>query len=154
MVTRLPFRILTLTFSIFTLFPIALAAEEGTLSVVDTVEEAIALAEKNNRQVLLEIHQTGCSHCQLFQKKVLESNAFQEYAKKHLYLVFYDIKKKQELTEKQSAELTELMRDHHVQFTPTIIVFSPSGEKLLRTQGYKGTPTEAVIANLKSLSQP
>ena len=130
-----------------------LVADDYAFPLEGTVAEAMEKANADDHPVFLEFMVRGCQHCERFRRNVLQSDAFAAYAKDHLHVVIYNITRQQD-TPEQTAELKALMKAHRVQYTPTIVILSPEGKRLLRTEGYKGTPAEAIVANLKQLTKP
>ncbi|MEX2578826.1 MAG: thioredoxin family protein [Verrucomicrobiales bacterium] len=133
------------------LAPLALPAAENEPNSVATMKEALDLAADDGRLVFVELMAWNCPHCQAFEKTVLDSKVFQEYASESLHLVFYDIKRQSRLTREQRNEIAELIKEHQVKFTPAILVFSPDGALLLETTGYNGTAPEKIVEHLESL---
>ena len=128
------------------------AEEEGEeLPRCPTLAEALDRAKEDRKLVFLELVAWNCPHCREFEEKVLTSEVFREFARSSMHLVIYDIGRKGDLTAEQAGELQELMTRFQVEYTPTIVVFSPDGEVMLRTQGYKGTPAEGVVGKLSEM---
>ena len=137
MVNRLPLCRLVILLLGAILLPFPSAGEEGGPVPVATLREARALAAADRRLVFVELMAWDCPHCRAFEKQVLDSKTFRDYASRSLHLVFYDIKRQSQMSEEQRSEVKELIREHLVRFTPTILVFSPDGALLLETTGYK-----------------
>lgn len=126
-------------------------AGDKALPTVATMREALDLATGDGRLVFVELMAWKCPHCEAFAKQVLASNVFRAYAGESLHLVIYDIKRQSALTNEQRAEISELIKEHKVKFTPTILVFAADGSLLLSTTGYQGTPPEKIVEHLKGL---
>lgn len=139
--------------SLTILAPLPLRGEDAELVTVPTLREARALAAEDRRLVFVELMAWNCPHCLAFEKTVLASEAFRDYAGRALHLVFYDIKQQTRMSAEQRTEVTDLIRKHLVKFTPTILVFSPDGDLLLQTTGYKGTAPEKIVEHLESLGK-
>jgi len=125
--------------------------DSGLPTVISSLEEAAALAKEDGRLVMVEIKAWHCGHCRSFEAKVLRSEEFRAFASESLHLVRYDIARRSELSEVQRKELDTLMKAHTVKLTPTILVFSPKGDILLRTEGYEGSPATRIVEHLRGL---
>jgi thioredoxin-related protein len=143
-------------FTLLSLIVFLLAASDAPAQTPKLAKEATfaaaqARASKEGRMVFLEFVLTNCSHCKSFKEQVLDSKVFREFAARHLAFVQYDILALDSLPEAQRKVEAELEKKYKVERTPTIVVLSPKGKVLLRTEGYGGTPAEKIVANLKSL---
>jgi thioredoxin-related protein len=126
-------------------------AQSPRLAKEATFAAAQARAAKENKLVFLEFVMTNCSHCKKFKEQVLDTKVFREFAAQHLAFIQYDILELDSLPEAERKVEAELEKKHKVERTPTIVVLSPKGKVLLRTEGYAGTPAEKIVANLRSL---
>ena len=112
--------------------------------------QAQAKAKTENKQVLLDF--TGsdwCGWCIKFNKEVLSTPEFAEYAAKNLVLVEVDFPRRKE----QSAELKKanqaLGSKYNVNGYPTFVVLSKDGKEVGRQEGYAKGGANAFIARLE-----
>jgi len=128
-----------------------LNAGAAELNWLTDLGKAEAKAKEENRLVLLDF--TGsdwCGWCIKFNKEVLSTPEFAEYAAKHLVLVEVDFPSKKA----QSAALKKgnqaLSAKYKVDGYPTFVVLDKDGREIGRQEGYaKGGP-KAFIAKLES----
>jgi len=124
------------------------AAEVERLTDLAKAQEK---AKAENKWVLLDF--TGsdwCVWCVKFDKEVMSSPEFREYAAKNLVLVEVDFpkKKKQSPALKQANEA--LARQYRTEDTfPTFILLNKDGKELGRLEGYPADGTKAFIAELE-----
>src|SRR5260221_6178317 len=123
-----------------------LAAEAEWLT---DVPKAQAKAKAEKKMVLMNF--TGsdwCGWCIKFNKEVLSTPEFREYAKKNLVLVELDFPNKKP----QSAETrkaNEALKDKYgVQGFPTFVVLGSDGTEIGRQRGYAAGGPEAFITKL------
>ena len=123
------------------------AAEAKWLTDLPTAQ---AQAKKENKQVLLDF--TGsdwCGWCIKFNKEVLSTPEFAEYAAKNLVLVEVDFPRKKE----QSAELKKansaLGSKYKADGYPTFVVLNKHGKEIGRQEGYSAGGPTAFIAKLE-----
>jgi protein disulfide-isomerase len=127
-----------------------LQAGAAELNWLTDLPKAQAKAKEENKKVLLDF--TGsdwCGWCIKFNKDVLSTPEFAEYAAKNLVLMEVDFPRKKE----QSAELKRankaLGSKYKVDGYPTFVVLSKDGKEIGRQEGYaKGGP-KAFIAKLE-----
>ena len=123
------------------------AAEAKWLTDLPTAQ---VQAKKENKQVLLDF--TGsdwCGWCIKFNKEVLSTPEFAEYAAKNLVLVEVDFPRKKE----QSAELKKtnsaLGSKYKADGYPTFVVLNKHGKEIGRQEGYSAGGPKAFIAKLE-----
>lgn len=112
--------------------------------------EALAKAKAENRMVLMDF--TGsdwCGWCIKFDKEVLSTPQFKDYAATNLVLVALDFPHKKP----QSAALRKaneaLSQKYSVDGFPTFVVLSRDGKEIGRQTGYEPGGPEAFIARLE-----
>ena len=76
---------------------------------------------------------------------------FQTFARDHLSLMIYQVDAYAALPESEQKLALAMEEKYGVEQMPAIVVFSPDGRELLRTQGYRGTPAETIVAQLRAL---
>jgi len=127
-----------------------LQAGAAELNWLTDLPKAQATAKTENKQVLLDF--TGsdwCGWCIKFNKEVLSTPEFAEYAAKHLVLVEVDFPRKKE----QSGELKKankaLGSKYKVDGYPTFVVLNKEGKEIGRQEGYAAGGPKAFIAKLE-----
>jgi protein disulfide-isomerase len=112
--------------------------------------KAEAQAKSENKIVLMDF--TGsdwCGWCIKFNKEVLSTPEFAEYAAKNLVLVEVDFPRKKE----QSAELKKANRalgsKYKADGYPTFVVLNKEGKEIGRQGGYSAGGPKAFIAKLE-----
>jgi len=125
-------------------------AGAADLNWLTDLPKAQAKAKAENKQVLLDF--TGsdwCGWCIKFNKEVLSTPEFAEYATKNLVLVEVDFPRKKQ----QSAELKKankaLDAKYHVDGYPTFVVLSKDGKEVGRQEGYAAGGAKAFITKLE-----
>ena len=72
-------------------------------------------------------------------------------ARQHLSLMVYDVDAYAALSEDERELALSLEEKYDVDKMPAIVVYAPDGKELLRTQGYRGTEAEKIVAQLKTM---
>jgi len=120
-------------------------APEGWLTDVD---EAVALAKKENKAVMLEF--TGsdwCPPCIAMKKNVFSKKEFLEKASKKFVLVHLDFPRgNPELAEKNKP----LAEKYAIEGYPTIILLDEKGEEFTRFFASQYPTVEAFLAHLNN----
>jgi protein disulfide-isomerase len=112
--------------------------------------QAQAQAKKENKQVLLDF--TGsdwCGWCIKFNKEVLSTPEFAEYAAKNLVLVEVDFPHKKEQTAELQKANKALGSKFGVDGYPTFVVLNKDGKEVGRQEGYSAGGPKAFIAKLE-----
>lgn len=116
----------------------------------NNLAKAETQAKAKNKMVLMDF--TGsdwCPWCIKLDKEVLDTKAFQNYAKKSLVLVRVDFPRHK----KQSAELKKankaLSEKYHVSGFPTLVVLNKNGKEIGRQVGYAPGGPKAFIAKVQ-----
>ena len=127
-----------------------LQAGAAEIKWLTDLPQAQAKAKTENKQVLLDF--TGsdwCGWCIKFNKEVLATPEFAEYAAKNLVLVEVDFPRKKE----QSAELKKANRalgsKYKVGGYPAFVVLDKEGKEIGRQAGYSSGGPKAFIAKLE-----
>src|ERR1041384_2972358 len=111
--------------------------------------KAQAKAKTENKMVLLDF--TGsdwCGWCIKFDKEVLATKEFKDYAAKNLVLVQLDFPNKKPQSDELKKANAALQKKYDVNGYPTFVVLDKDGKEVGRQVGYlKGGP-EAFIAKL------
>ncbi|MDR0993718.1 MAG: thioredoxin family protein [Verrucomicrobiota bacterium] len=114
------------------------------------VSNALVEAKAKDRPLLLFF--TGsdwCGWCQLLNKEVFDTEAFEDYANSSLVSVMLDFPQKTRLPAEQVEQNERLAKRYEVRGFPTIHLFSPDGEWIGQL-GYQPGGPEAFI---KSINQ-
>jgi thioredoxin-related protein len=124
------------------------------LESASTFAQAQARAKKEKRLLFLMFKSIDCKHCQKFSEQVLATETFQTFARDHLSLMIYQVDAYAALPESEQKLALAMEEKYGVEQMPAIVVFSPDGRELLRTQGYRGTPAETIVAQLRAKLPP
>ena len=122
------------------------AAEPNWLT---DLPKAQAKAKEENKQVLLDF--TGsdwCGWCIKFNKEVLSTPEFADYAAKHLVLVEVDFPRKKEQSDELKKANKDLGSKYKVNGYPTFVVLNKEGKEVGRQVGYSAGGPTAFIAKL------
>jgi len=101
------------------------------LSWYDNVDEALKIAQKENKTVLLNF--TGsdwCIWCKRLNDEVFSKDEFAEYAEKNLVLVKIDFPREKEQTPETKFYNQQLAAQYQVEGYPTIILLRKDGSEL------------------------
>jgi protein disulfide-isomerase len=115
---------------------------------------AQAQAKADNKMVLLDF--TGsdwCSWCMKFDKEMLSTDKFAEYAKAHLELVVVDFPNKKPQSDELKAANKALGAKYGVDGYPTFVVLNADGKEIGRQVGYAPGGPDAFIAQLQGFSK-
>jgi len=127
-----------------------LQAGAAELNWLTDLPKAQAKAKAENKQVLLDF--TGsdwCGWCIKFNKEVLSTPEFAEYAAKHLVLVEVDFPRKKEQSEDLKKANKALGSKYKVDGYPTFVVLNKEGKEVGRQEGYAAGGPKAFIAKLE-----
>jgi thioredoxin-related protein len=112
--------------------------------------KALAKAKAENKMVLLDF--TGsdwCGWCIKFNKEVLSTPGFKEYAAKNLVLVEVDFPNKKQLAAELKKANAGLKDKYKVDGFPTFVVLNAEGKEVGRQVGYSEGGPKAFIAKLQ-----
>lgn len=108
-------------------------------------------AKSEKRLLFLMFTSEDCRHCKKFNGTVLDSAVFQAFARDHLVFMVYDVDAYAGLPKAEREFALSMEEQYGVEKLPAIVVFDPAGKERLRTQGYRGTPADKIVAQLKTL---
>ncbi len=100
---------------------------------------AKAQAQAKAEHKLIFLSFTGsdwCYYCQQFDKYVLDTPVFRDYAAKNLVLVEVDVPQHHRQPAALQAQNEKLVMKYDVHGFPTTILINSDGKELLRTEGY------------------
>jgi len=133
--------------SLFVHVSLALSADGWS----DNYQEALALAKKENKPVLINF--TGsdwCGWCIKLKKDVFSTQEFQDFAKNNVVLFEADFPQSKKLPQAVQEQNEKLQTEFKVDGYPTLVLVNAEGKELDRNVGYlKGGP-EAMIAWIKA----
>ena len=112
---------------------------------------AQAKAKSEKRLLFLMFKSADCRHCRKFQEQVFSTQVFGDFAREHLSVMVYDVDAYAALPEAERQVALKLEERYEVEKMPAIVVYAPDGRELLKTQGYRGTEAETIVAQLQSL---
>lgn len=124
---------------------------EDELPTEETHAKAMVRAAAEKRLVVTIFASSASPHCNAFQKGVLTTPEFRAFAKDKVVLVVFDITTYGARTSFECDMIEALKERYRVEGTPHITVESPSEKILLDTEGYAGTPTAKIVADLEGL---
>ena len=110
---------------------------------------AQAKAKSENKIVLMDF--TGsdwCSWCMKFDKEVLSTDKFKEYASKNLVLVLVDFPNRKPQSDDLKKANEVLGKKYSVDGYPTFVVLNKDGKEIGRQLGYAEGGPEAFIEKL------
>ncbi len=116
--------------------------------------KAQAKAKAENKMVLMDF--TGsdwCGWCIKFDKEVLSTDKFKEYADKNLVLVVVDFPAKKPISDAQKQANEGLGKKYGVDGYPTFVVLSKDGKEIGRQEGYAEGGPEAFIEKLNGFKK-
>jgi thioredoxin-related protein len=116
--------------------------------------KALAQAKSDKKLVLLDF--TGsdwCGWCIKFDKDVLSTDQFANYAKTHLELVTLDFPNKKPQSDALKSANAALQKKYGVDGFPTFVLLNADGKELGRQVGYAPGGPEAFIAKLEGFSK-
>jgi len=111
---------------------------------------AMQTARETGRPVLTIF--TGsdwCPHCRTLEDNVLNTDAFQAWARDRVVLLMIDLPQ-QGISQAVRAERSQVCIKYGVRTFPSALLISPEGEKLALHTGYTGVPAETWIAQFAS----
>lgn len=101
------------------------------------LEEAMELAEQNDKKVLVYANAVWCTYCKKMEKEVFTQESVQEITNEHFYSVWMDIESDEKLTFRDQ-EMTQIQfsRAMRITGTPTFIFFDSEGEIIAGQPGF------------------
>lgn len=99
-------------------------------------QETFVLAKKENKPIFMVIAAEWCYACKLYDENTLEAEEVAEFLNENFVSIFVDFDREKEVS-----------GQYVMGGTPTTVVFSPEGEKLIAIPGY--IPKEDLLMNLK-----
>jgi thiol-disulfide isomerase/thioredoxin len=123
------------------------AATEGWLT---SYPQAMAAARDTGRPVLTIF--TGsdwCPHCRTLEDNVLNTDAFQSWARDRVVLLMIDLPQ-QGISPAVRAERSQVCIKYGVRTFPSALLISPEGQKIALQTGYTGIPADTWIAQFAS----
>ena len=125
-------------------------AEEGDW--MTDLAKAQAKAKNEKKMVFMDFNGSDwCPPCKQLRKTVLNSQTFQDFAKKNLVLVDVDFPHAKQQTEELKEANKALSTKFSIQGLPTVIVLGSDGKELKRTVGYDGQTAQEFVAELEKL---
>jgi protein disulfide-isomerase len=135
-------------------FWILMPARGVELPWLTDLSKAQEKAKAENKVVLLDF--TGsdwCIWCIKFNKDVLSTPEFKEYADKNLVLVELDFPRNKELSDDLKKANGQLRDKYEVQGFPTFIVLGKDGKEIGRQVGYSEGGPKAFIEKLETFKK-
>ena len=121
---------------------------EGWLTSWD---QAVTASKKSGKPILMEF--TGsdwCPYCTKFQKEVLSTSQFQEWAARNVVLLELDFPRSSPQSEALKKQNAGLKEKYHQEIYPTVVVVDATGKEIGRTNRGKDGPA-AYIETLEKL---
>ena len=104
----------------------SVAVAEVTFSTL-TFDEAVKLAKKENKLVMVDYYTTWCGWCKVLDKKTYSNKEVGEYADAHMVSLKIDAER---------GEGKNLVRRSAIQGYPTIIFYDGDGNEVSRVVGF------------------
>lgn len=126
-----------------------MAFQASAVEWLTDLPKALAQAKKEHKQVLMDF--TGsdwCPPCKALHKTVLESEAFEAYAKENLVLVVVDFPNHATQADELKQANKALATKFEIKGYPTVIVLDENGKELSKSVGYGGEAAADFIAKL------
>ena len=129
----------------------ASAAEPAWLT---DLPKALATAKAEHKMVLMDF--TGsdwCGWCIKFDKEVLSTDKFKDYAAKNLILVKVDFPRSVPQSDQLKSANKALGEKYGVDGYPTFVVLSEAGKEIGRQVGYEAGGPDAFIEKLNGFKK-
>jgi len=94
-----------------------------------SLDEAIALAQKENKQVFIDYYADWCAPCKVMEKNVFTDEAVYSFFNERFINVKMDV-------EDRSVG-SEAAAKHNVSAMPTLIIIDPEKDVIMRERGYR-----------------
>jgi thioredoxin-related protein len=127
---------------------LSMAAGQAAEGWLTRYEDAMAEAEATGRPVLTIF--TGsdwCPHCVTLERKVLETQAFREWAEERVVLLMIDLPQ-QGITQEERHVRSRVCIKYGVRTFPNTVLIAPDGAKIMGQSGYHGQSPEAWLATM------
>ena len=113
-----------------------LFAQMDGLNIIEEYDDAIALAKKQNKEILLFIYSTYCPYCEKMKKTTLSDKKVIEFInKKYIFTMM-------------NLEIDDIPEKFKPRFTPTTFVVDPKDQQsIYEMYGYKSN--KQVLKELK-----
>lgn len=129
----------------------ALQAQAANLTWYENLDEAKAVAQKENKQIFVNFSGSDwCHWCIKLDKDILSQDAFKAYAKDNLVMLLVDFPKRKKLSKAQMEHNEQLANQFNVRGFPTVVLLKPNG-KLISVTGYRYGGPEAYVEHIKQL---
>lgn len=126
------------------------ARAELNLNSSPSFSAAQAKAKSEKRLLFLMFTSEDCRHCKKFNSTVVDAPVFQAFARDHLAPMIYDVDSYAGIPKAEREFALSMEEKYGVEKLPAIVVFDPNGKELLKTQGYRGTAADKIVAQLKT----
>lgn len=123
---------------------------QAELASAPSFSAAQTKAKSQKRLLFLMFTSSDCKHCKKFNESVVDTAVFQAFARDHLTPMVYDVDAYAAFPKAEQELALSMEEKYGVKKLPAIVVFAPDGKELLRTQGYRGTPADKIVAQLKT----
>jgi thioredoxin-related protein len=109
-------------------------------SFLDLSDDLSDAADADKKGLFLFFTTQGCSYCHLFLEKSLGDPAIAERVQAHFDTIGLEVFSDAEMTDfaGQDTRVKQFALAEGVEFTPTLLFYDTSGERLLRLAGYYG----------------
>jgi len=109
--------------------------KESFLDFKEDIEEA----KGQNKRLILLFYQNGCPYCNALVERNLSQKNIQQKMRQNFEVIAINMWGDRELTDLDGKTYTEktFSEKMRVQFTPTLLFFDESGNKVLRLNGYR-----------------
>ena len=129
-----------------------------TVAAADLWETDFAKAQetarKTNRYLLLDFSGSDwCGWCIRLDREVFSQDAFKKYAAENLVCVLLDFPRSKQLDQQLREQNEKLRKKFHVTGFPTVIILSPTGDKVAET-GYQPGGAEKYVEHLGGFIDP
>ncbi|MEE9431473.1 MAG: thioredoxin family protein [Melioribacteraceae bacterium] len=109
------------------------------------LEQAIVIAEKENKQILLQFSGSDwCHWCKRLNEEVLETKEFENYAQDNMVLVNLDYPKSIPQTDKVKEYNQKMLQKYGVRGFPTVLLLDKTGKVVKQTGFVAGGPSKYI----------
>ena len=117
--------------------------------------QAVEQAKAQNKPILLDFSGSDwCGGCIAMKKEVLDTPAFQKYARQSLILMEVDFPQIKPQAEEIKAQNLKLQERYGIDGLPSFVLVDKDGKVLGIQEGYLDGGPEALIAKLNSFFKP
>ncbi|NNF35640.1 MAG: thioredoxin family protein [Saprospiraceae bacterium] len=124
----------------------------STTNFITDYNEALKIAEKENKQILMIFAGSDwCRPCKRFKASILDSAEFQEYAGKELVLLYLDFpaKKKNKLSDELKKQNENLAGKYNQSGLFPHLVLINKKEEVIKTIDFKDQSVDAFISECR-----